>query len=555
MEGKYFFLLLAFLAIGIGWIDSLLWQHANFNRQVGKAGGLLEPVDKVVADQMQPEWTRLDLLEKMEKATDTATCGDIALQLYRHLGEMGLSQQQPGILAKFIDRHGEVRDGKVLEAYKLLIERAVRDNRADEAQRLILRLQPLAEKPPADINMLQTATEWAKKAGLTQLWLALAEKYYTAADWPIEARMRFARLLAEAYEAQQESEKAVGVRQRLADYEKWKNLQRLDREIMAAFAKADYALAEKKCHDVIALAPESSHGWYNLACALARQGKRADAIAELRKAVERGFDDAVHMRLDEDLETLRNEEAFARLLQQARMLERQAPRETIAVGEGLHCLERAPDDGFAYTVVMPATEPQKPRKLVIWLPPGPLMKEFILPALPFLLQDGGAAMIMTRRQLRGLSLADADRLFSVTLPDAAKIPGINAERPVLFGYGFGGQAALWLWSMYPERVGGLILHAAYPVDLKKYTESGQGVPLALPNSSAIQQTPVYAIVAEGQSATQLWKMEEEKWRKAGVPLTLRILPPQKEEWRLPEEEIKAIGKWLASIWSSERLAP
>ncbi|MCX7935780.1 MAG: hypothetical protein N3A66_11045, partial [Planctomycetota bacterium] len=384
-------------------------------------------------------------------------------------------------------------------------------------KRLLLRLQPVAEKPPADIGMLQAAVEWAKKAGLKDLWLSLAEKYYNLAEWPIEARMRFARLLAEAYETQQEGEKAKEVRQRLAEYEKWQKWQSLEREIMAAFAKKDYGLAEKKCREIAALAPESPHGWYNLACALARQGKTADALVELGKAVERGFDDAVHMRLDDDLESLRSQAEFGRLLAQARDQEKKAPRETIELGEGLRSVEREPEDGFAYTVVMPAAESAKPRRLFIWLPPGPLMKEFILPALPLLLESGGAALIMTRRQLQGLSLADAERLFAVTIPDAAKISGIDAERPVLFGYGFGGQAALWLWSMYPERVGGLVLHCAYPIDLKKYRESGQGAPLSLPKSPAIRETPVYAIAPESQSATQFWKQEEEKWRKAGVP--------------------------------------
>jgi arylsulfatase A-like enzyme len=55
---------------------------------------------------------------------------------------------------------------------------------------------------------------------------------------------------------------------------------------------------------------------YDLACALARQGKNALAVAELRKAIELGYRDAKHIASDADLESLRQDPAFKSLMQE-----------------------------------------------------------------------------------------------------------------------------------------------------------------------------------------------------------------------------------------------
>jgi dienelactone hydrolase len=57
---------------------------------------------------------------------------------------------------------------------------------------------------------------------------------------------------------------------------------------------------------------------YNLACALARAGRRKPALEALARAVELGFADAEQMSRDEDLASLRQDRAFVRLLDELR---------------------------------------------------------------------------------------------------------------------------------------------------------------------------------------------------------------------------------------------
>lgn len=56
---------------------------------------------------------------------------------------------------------------------------------------------------------------------------------------------------------------------------------------------------------------------YNLGCILALRGQTDEAFAALTRAVETGWDDAEHLRRDEDLTRLRDDPRFARVLEQA----------------------------------------------------------------------------------------------------------------------------------------------------------------------------------------------------------------------------------------------
>ena len=57
---------------------------------------------------------------------------------------------------------------------------------------------------------------------------------------------------------------------------------------------------------------------YNIACAYALAGHKEKAFYHLQKAVENGYDDAEHMKNDEDLRSLRDDERFKKLLERMR---------------------------------------------------------------------------------------------------------------------------------------------------------------------------------------------------------------------------------------------
>lgn len=92
----------------------------------------------------------------------------------------------------------------------------------------------------------------------------------------------------------------------------------MNREIQAAFKAARYDEVERISLDATRLLPQVAQGYYNLACAQARQKKSEQALASLAQAVQHGFSQAEWMGRDPDLESVRADKRFAELLEKAR---------------------------------------------------------------------------------------------------------------------------------------------------------------------------------------------------------------------------------------------
>jgi predicted Zn-dependent protease len=82
--------------------------------------------------------------------------------------------------------------------------------------------------------------------------------------------------------------------------------------------KGQHARALEIDRRLAAALPHDSVVQYNLACSLACNGLTADAVAALRRAFERGYDDFEHLDLDQDLESLRNDPRYAALIDEFR---------------------------------------------------------------------------------------------------------------------------------------------------------------------------------------------------------------------------------------------
>lgn len=67
---------------------------------------------------------------------------------------------------------------------------------------------------------------------------------------------------------------------------------------------------------LVRLDPDNPTAHYNLACSLALCRKRPDALRSLRKALSLGYDDLDWMQQDPDLEILKNDPEFLRLLRE-----------------------------------------------------------------------------------------------------------------------------------------------------------------------------------------------------------------------------------------------
>jgi hypothetical protein len=80
------------------------------------------------------------------------------------------------------------------------------------------------------------------------------------------------------------------------------------------FARGDFVRASHVLAVAAEVHPERGYIWYQLACAQARGGRKKAAIESLETAVERGFAQPELMATDTDLDSLRKDPRFQRLL-------------------------------------------------------------------------------------------------------------------------------------------------------------------------------------------------------------------------------------------------
>ena len=85
-------------------------------------------------------------------------------------------------------------------------------------------------------------------------------------------------------------------------------------ELIGLFGKKDYAGAKKVSVELTKQDPTEGTHWYNLACANSQLGETDEAIENLSKAVDLGFDSMAFMERDPDLESLRGLKGFKKII-------------------------------------------------------------------------------------------------------------------------------------------------------------------------------------------------------------------------------------------------
>jgi len=95
-------------------------------------------------------------------------------------------------------------------------------------------------------------------------------------------------------------------------------LLRLNQEATYYFQTKNYRLAAFNLSLAVQIKPESPGLQFNLACAYAQDGQRKEAMGALQKAVENGFTDVVALEKDPDLEPLRKEATFQKMVESLR---------------------------------------------------------------------------------------------------------------------------------------------------------------------------------------------------------------------------------------------
>jgi len=344
-----------------------------------------------------------------------------------------------------------------------------------------------------------------------------------------------------------------------ANREKAQQYLKMAAEVHAAFEAKEYDKAIELCHKQLELAPNLPDPHYNIACALARQGKKDEAFAELTKGIEAGYSDAAHMRQDADLETLRKEKQFEELAAKAEARRKSDFEKLYDKGAeiaGVKTLEGSPQGGLRWRLRMsPSATPEKPNRLIVWLhPSGGSMNPQAESFAAEFNKRGFALLVPTMKQWISWSPAEMQALMNVSVADAAKTPGIDKRKPILMGFSAGGQGALMIYEENAANLGGLILDAAYPIDP---IQQGQGrialfsLPQGEEKLAPFKKVPLFVLVGAADGGARLWQEADKHWREAGVPLTLTTIPGKGHAWLFGKSETDALYQWLERVVKGE----
>lgn len=204
-----------------------------------------------------------------------------------------------------------------------------------------------------------------------------------------------------------------------------------------------------------------------------------------------------------------------------------------------------PEGGFPYKLhVAESATPEHPHHLILWLhPSGGSGNDLAEALVPVLARNGFALLVVTDKQWNSWNMEEAGRLLNKTLPDVKKSAAVDVEKPVLMGFSAGGQVALMIYWENSAKLGGMILDAAYPLDMDAYAQ-GKVAAHTPPRDSGAKTVPILVLVGDQDGGSQLWKSVEASWLQAGLPLTVRYVAGRKHEWLFGKPEIDALDAWL-----------
>ncbi len=298
---------------------------------------------------------------------------------------------------------------------------------------------------------------------------------------------------------------------------------------------------------MIELAPKLAAPHYNLACSLARQDKKEEAFKALQQSVDLGQVDAAHFKADDDLTTLRSDPRFAAIVKQAEANDKKALAEAEKGEEikGVRTVENDVEDGLRYRLrISPDASKEKPQRLIVWLhPSGGSMNSVVERLSPQLIQHGYALVVFTRKSFAGWSEDEIPKLDR-TLKALAKIDGLDADRPLLLGFSAGGQMALILWRNGLQRWGGLVLDAAYPVDL---TVSPPALVPPPKIAADAKQTPILVLVGTRDGGARVWQKAAAPYREAGIPLSIEYVSGLGHTGLFGPEQTRRLLSWLDDV--------
>ncbi|NMO16121.1 hypothetical protein HPC49_17820 [Pyxidicoccus fallax] len=211
---------------------------------------------------------------------------------------------------------------------------------------------------------------------------------------------------------------------------------------------------------------------------------------------------------------------------------------------GLRLHTGAPEGGLPYRLfVSEEATASRPHRLLLWLhPSGGHGLALVEPLAADFARRGFALLTLSRKDFSGWRGADANRLMLKVLPDAARVPGVDARKPVLLGFSAGAQMAMELWASRPDAFGGLVLLSGAP----RFSRGAESTP---PTGAAYTRVPLLSLVGEGDGeGPALWREASVAWREVGIPLQARVVSGRGHEWLLIDPaERDAVLAWLVAL--------
>ena len=298
--------------------------------------------------------------------------------------------------------------------------------------------------------------------------------------------------------------------------------------------------------------------------ALAAQGLKEDALAELARVADEidipsladseylaPLRDDARFNAIRDRVEKKNRESLAHLkarIEAGRQLPQYEQGESIP---GVKTVEGNPADGLRWRLRMsPAATPAAPNRLIVWLhPSGSSMNQVVERLAPELNKRGFALLVPTQKVWAGWDNSSATLLLNGSVPDAGRVPGVDADRPLLMGFSAGGQQLLAGYFVAPGRFGGLIAVAAAPTDgwVGRKPDRLLMPPASREQVEAFRATPMLVLVGTKEWFCPLWEKAGAIYRAAGMPLTLVSVKDAGHQWLLEGEQLKVFYEWLDNV--------
>jgi predicted esterase len=336
----------------------------------------------------------------------------------------------------------------------------------------------------------------------------------------------------------------------LSPQERAAKIQTMFKQLVQQMQDKDWPSALTTVEDLEKLAPQNPDIIYNKACIFARLGQKKDALDTLEQSIDDGYVDSDHMQKDDDLQTIRDDPRFKMLMDKADKVAgdySRFPYEQGADMPDVKTIEDNPAGGLRYRIRMSKTATaDHPDRLLIWFhPSGASMDNTVESLAPEFAKHHLALMVFTQKGYLNWSSTDITRM-NKSMEAIGKIAAIDSKKPIGLGFSAGGQIMMQMYDLDPSQFGGMVLDAAYPVEVSPAGKlTIQGAP---PKNAAIKKTPLLVFVGGDDGGSQVWRIVGPNWQNQGVPLDVNTVPNRKHEWLIDNaDRQKILLDWLDDV--------